>query len=108
MLRDLGRAHGYTLQPGRAGVAELAELMDAMAEEHTRDDAEAQNETVALMGFFLGESVIAEAGGAWAEADGALGVKLPSGGFAAPFAAVARHFAGGERIDAAFDALVTA
>jgi hypothetical protein len=56
-------------------------------------DSESLASTVAC---FLGEAIIAAAGGQWADdSEGGLGVRLPNGDWCFPFAKAAKQFANG-------------
>jgi hypothetical protein len=48
-----------------------------------------------VLGSFLGEAIIAAAGGVWDECDNGVGVRFSEGNWAFPFAKVAKQYANG-------------
>ncbi len=87
VVQELGPASGMDLGYDSPSI----EWLDGFVE---RQRARMEATTlIDVLGSFLGEAIVAEAGGAWGRtADGAVGVVLPTGSWCFPFTKVAKQW----------------
>ena len=70
--------------------------MEGYIERMRRSDSAASDGLISVIGSYLGEAILAAAGGVWAKHEGGdLGIKFACGDWCFPFAKVAKQFGGG-------------
>ncbi len=94
VLDELGPISGIDFGYGPESVAWVGGYIDR---QRTRlDDPNAIASLVSVLGSYLGEAVIAAAGGAWdVHARDEIGIKFDNGDWCFPFSKVAKQFASG-------------
>lgn len=92
VIAELGPLSGFDFGLDRASVAWVEGFI-----ERQRGAADGpESNIVSVLGSYLGEAIIAAAGGRWDETEqGNLGVRFDNGDWCFPFAKVAKQFAGG-------------
>lgn len=95
VVQELRKLSGADLGYTQEGVDWLEGYIERLRESGEFEDAEIRNKLTSMFGSFLGECIVRQYGGVWAQHEGAWAVAFSDDNMAFPFAKVAKQFENG-------------
>ena len=95
VVGELGKLSGKELGYTEEGVEWLEGYIERLRNSAEFEDAEIRKKLTGMFGCFLGECIVRQYGGAWAQHEGVWCVALSDDNMAFPFAKVAKQFENG-------------
>lgn len=95
VVQEIRKLSGAELGYTEEGVEWLEGYIERLRGSAEFEDAEIRNKLASMFGCFLGECIVRQYGGVWAQHEGVWCVAFSDGNMAYPFAKVAKQFENG-------------